>query len=156
MKEKILKMAELNKEIVSLIKEEKMDEVIEKSEEVAKLQKELEEEAEKLEEGDSNDGGDNGGEGDEGWEGWEGEEGGEKVEKSLEERVEILEKMFDGESIKKRASLSVNADDLGKLMEELADAKTKIAKMEGKLEVVEKYTRWSTQEAVTEKNVWAD
>jgi hypothetical protein len=49
MKEKLLKMANLNKEVVALIKESKFDEVVAKSEEIALLQVEIEKDAEELE-----------------------------------------------------------------------------------------------------------
>jgi hypothetical protein len=130
MKENIMKMAELNAEIVTLIKEEKFDEVVLKAEEVATLQETISKEAEELE---------------------------GKVEKSeaegtvMEQRVAKLEEVLKEvsiEDVKKYASLNISGDDVGKIVSDLKEVGERITKceaLEGRLEKCESYSKGSQQ-----------
>lgn len=134
MKEKLLKMAQLNQEVVSLIKEEKFEEVVTKVEEIAELQKEIEADAAAME---------------------------EEIAKNatLEERVAKMEEVLKNvnvEEIKKYASLNVSAETLTNLMAELTAAKETIAKQGEDLEAIKKSSRGSQQVGADNgDNVWA-
>lgn len=135
MKEQIQKLAGLNKEVVDLVKEEKMDEVVEKLAEIQELTKEMEENAETPAtdpettptdgDGDDNKGDD---------------DAGDKTPVEKSEKVEITKEALD--MINKWASMNISAESVAKLLEEFAGLKEQMQKstedLANRLDVVEK------------------
>lgn len=143
MKEQIQKLAGLNQEVVNLIKEEKMDDAVEKLAEIQELTKEMDEKAvETLADPDpkSDDA-----------DAWESKE-------EIEKAMEMLEKY---------ASLNIWAEDIkdminqfNALKETITSGKETIEKLTERLEVVEKAKGISKQakEDIEKKSdgVWGD
>lgn len=149
MKEQIQKLAGLNQEVVDLIKEEKMDDAVEKLAEIQELTKEMDEQADApADPSTDGDAGDN----------WENKEEIEKAEK-IEKAMEMLEKY---------ASLNIGAetikdlmDQFGALKDQMTAGQETIVKLTERLETVEKAKGISKQadEKKIEKSwsdVWGD
>lgn len=146
MKDKIQKLAGLNQEVVELIKEEKMDDAVEKLAQIQELTKEMDEASvETPAEDPKTDGAEDG----------EGKEAVEKAEK-IEKAMEMLEKW---------SSLNIGADTIKDLISQFEELKETITtsgeaieKMGERLEVVEKAKGISKQagEKVNKEsnNVW--
>lgn len=145
MKAKIQKLAGLNQEVVELIKEEKMDDVVEKLAEIQVLTKEMDDEVEETAP--------------------ENKEEIAKQETIAKESKEKLEKAMT--ELEKWSSLNIGADtikDLISQFDELKDTITSwndtINKLNERLEVVEKAKGISKQanEKIDKKseNVWGE
>lgn len=142
MKDKIQKLASLNQEVTDLLKEEKMDEVVEKLAEIQVLTKEMDEAVEK-------------------------QENLEDPTKNAEE-IEKQEKINKAVSeIEKYATLNISADSIKNLMDEFAEFKEQMTagletmnKVNERLEVVENAKGISKQvdekiNKSSEKDIWA-
>jgi len=142
MKDKIQKLTGLNQEVVELIKEEKMDEVVEKLAEVQALTKEMDDEVETTDP--------------------EEKEKIAKQEEIAKESKEKLEKAMV--ELEKWASLNIGADTIKDLISQFDELKETITswnetinKLGERLEVVEKAKNISKQaweENKKEKSVW--
>lgn len=130
MKDKIQKLADLNKEVVELLKEAKTDEVITKMEEIAKVTEEMTAEVEKT------------------------EAKADEINKTVEEVKKYATLNISADTVKDMI------DQFGALKEQLTASTETINKLNERLEVVEKTKQESKQwkEPVSKKedSVWSD
>ena len=150
MKKKIQKLAELNKQVVDLVKEEKTDEVVEKLAEIQELTKEMEESADATPADETpTDGEDDG-----------GDDAGDAGDAKPVEKTEITKEALD--MIEKWASMNISAESVAKLLEEFAGLKEQMQKstddLAQRLDVVEKakgISKQAKEEVKKEsKGVW--